>query len=47
MSALKDRLPGFMLVAVVALAAAVLGEHYDTPTLLLALLLGLATNFLY
>jgi uncharacterized integral membrane protein (TIGR00698 family) len=47
MSALKDRLPGFMLVAVVALAAAFLGEHYDTPTLLLALLLGLAMNFLY
>lgn len=47
MSAVKLRLPGFMLVGVVALAAAFLGEHYDTPTLLLALLLGLATNFLY
>lgn len=47
MSAVKLRLPGLLLAAVVALAAAFLGEHYDTPTLLLALLLGLACNFLY
>ncbi|MEY3037594.1 MAG: hypothetical protein RL143_161 [Pseudomonadota bacterium] len=47
MSAFKRRMPGFLVVGIVALAAAFLGEHYGTPVLLLSLLLGLATNFLY
>ncbi|BDI05871.1 YeiH family protein [Sphaerotilus microaerophilus] len=38
--------PGVMACAVVAAAAGFLGEHYGAPTLLFALLLGLAMNFL-
>lgn len=47
MSRLKLIVPGFLVVGIVALAATFLGEHYGIPTLLLALLLGLSTNFLY
>lgn len=36
-----------MVIGIVALAASFLGEHYGTPALLLALLIGLAVNFLY
>jgi uncharacterized integral membrane protein (TIGR00698 family) len=38
--------PGVLACAVVAAAAAFLGEHYGAPVLLFALLLGLAMNFL-
>ncbi|HET9205251.1 MAG TPA: putative sulfate exporter family transporter, partial [Burkholderiaceae bacterium] len=38
--------PGVVACAVVAAAAAFLGEHYGAPVLLFALLLGLAMNFL-
>ncbi|HEX4233367.1 MAG TPA: putative sulfate exporter family transporter [Caldimonas sp.] len=38
--------PGVIACAVVAAAAAFLGEHYGAPVLLFALLLGMAMNFL-
>ena len=38
--------PGLLASAVVAAAAAFLGEHYGAPVLLFALLLGMAMNFL-
>lgn len=38
-------LPGLLLVAVVALAATWLSEHYGPPAILMGLLLGLALNF--
>lgn len=44
---LQAKFPGLLVTSLIALSAAFLGEHYQTPTLLLALLLGLATNFLY
>ncbi len=43
---LRALVPGFTACAVVAAAAAFLGEHYGAPVLLFALLLGLAMNFL-
>jgi uncharacterized integral membrane protein (TIGR00698 family) len=42
----RQLFPGVMACAVVAAAAAFLGEHYGAPVLLFALLLGLAMNFL-
>ena len=45
-AALKGLWPGVLACAVVAAAAAFLGEHYGAPTMLFALLLGLALNFL-
>jgi uncharacterized integral membrane protein (TIGR00698 family) len=45
-SALRQRFPGVLASIVVAAAATFLGEHYGAPTLLFALLLGLAMNFL-
>ncbi|MFY9346730.1 MAG: putative sulfate exporter family transporter [Orrella sp.] len=41
----KSIIPGLMLSLVVACAAAFLSEHYGTPVMLLALLLGMAFNF--
>jgi uncharacterized integral membrane protein (TIGR00698 family) len=38
--------PGFVIAALVALAASWLSEHYHTPVMLFALLLGIAVNFL-
>lgn len=38
--------PGLVACAVVAAAAAFLGQHYGAPVLLFALLLGMAMNFL-
>ena len=43
---LRALFPGVTACAVVAAAAAFLGEHYGAPVLLFALLLGLAMNFL-
>ncbi|WP_405401223.1 YeiH family protein [Paracoccus sp. Ld10] len=44
--ALKPMLPGFAVAALVATTAQFLSEHYGAPAMLLALLLGLALNFL-
>jgi uncharacterized membrane protein YadS len=38
--------PGLVASGVLAAAAAFLSQHYGTPVMLLALLLGMATNFL-
>jgi len=40
-------LPGLMLAATIAAAAAFLATHYGAPAMLFALLLGMAFNFLY
>ena len=42
----RPLLPGLVLCAVVALAAVFLARHYGAPVMLMALLLGLALNFL-
>ena len=38
--------PGFLISALVALAAQFISEHYGAPAMLMALLLGIALNFL-
>ncbi|MEL7115760.1 MAG: putative sulfate exporter family transporter [Pseudomonadota bacterium] len=38
--------PGVLIAALVALSAQFLSQHYQTPAMLLALLLGIAVNFL-
>jgi uncharacterized membrane protein YadS len=38
--------PGMLASAVLAIAAAFLAQHYGAPAMLLALLLGMAMNFL-
>jgi uncharacterized integral membrane protein (TIGR00698 family) len=43
---IRTLFPGVFACAVVAAAAAFLGEHYSAPVLLYALLLGMAMNFL-
>lgn len=43
---LRGLLPGLMAAVTVAMAAAFLAEHYQTPVMLLALLLGMAFRFL-
>ena len=45
-SQVRRLFPGLLACAVVAAAAAFLGEHYGAPVMLFALLLGLAMNFL-
>jgi uncharacterized integral membrane protein (TIGR00698 family) len=42
----RHLLPGVAIAALVALAASWLAEHYATPVMLFALLLGIAVNFL-
>jgi len=42
----RDLMPGVAIAAMVALAASWLAEHYATPVMLFALLLGIAVNFL-
>lgn len=44
--ALAALLPGLLVSAIVALAAAFLSDHYGAPAVLLALLLGIALHFL-
>jgi uncharacterized integral membrane protein (TIGR00698 family) len=44
--AVQAWLPGLMVAALVAMAAAFLGQHYKGSMLLFALLLGMALNFL-
>lgn len=46
LAALKPVFPGFAVSALVAATAQFLSEHYGAPAMLLALLLGLALNFL-
>ena len=41
-----SRAPGFLVAAVVAVAAQFLSEHYGAPAMLMALLLGIAFHFL-
>lgn len=41
----QELMPGFVIVAVVVLAAQFVSEHYGAPAMLLALLFGLALNF--
>lgn len=45
-AALKPMFPGFAVAVLVAITAQFLSEHYGAPAMLLALLLGLALNFL-
>lgn len=42
----RDYLPGILVTAIVALAAAWLADHYGVPLVLMGLLLGLAASFL-
>jgi uncharacterized integral membrane protein (TIGR00698 family) len=39
-------LPGFLVAAIIALASQFISEHYGAPAMLLALLFGIALNFL-
>ena len=41
-----ELLPGFLIAALVAVAAQFMSEHYGAPAMLVALLLGMALNFL-
>lgn len=43
---LRGAFPGFAVAALIAATAQFLSEHYGAPAMLLALLLGLALNFL-
>ncbi|MCA1287029.1 YeiH family protein [Salipiger bermudensis] len=43
---LKDHFPGLMVSILVALAAQFVAEHYGAPAMLMALLFGIALNFL-
>jgi uncharacterized integral membrane protein (TIGR00698 family) len=44
--AARELLPGMAVAALVAVAAQFLSEHYGAPAMLMALLLGIALNFL-
>ncbi|HXW09021.1 MAG TPA: putative sulfate exporter family transporter [Steroidobacteraceae bacterium] len=46
MPRVNDLFPGLVVAGMVALAASWLAEHYATPVMLFALLLGIAVNFL-
>ncbi len=46
MSNIRSLGPGLVIAGMVALAASWLAEHYATPVMLFALLLGIAVNFL-
>ncbi|MDK3073808.1 YeiH family protein [Sedimentitalea sp. JM2-8] len=43
---MQHRMPGFLVAAVIAIAAQFISEHYGAPAMLLALLLGIAFHFL-
>ncbi len=43
---LRALLPGVLVAAIIALASQFIAEHYGAPAMLLALLLGIALNFL-
>jgi len=42
----RQLLPGLLVAAVIALASQFIAEHYGAPAMLLALLIGIALNFL-
>ncbi|MBJ3761956.1 putative sulfate exporter family transporter [Maribius pontilimi] len=42
----KSLIPGLLIVTVIALASSFVAEHYGAPAMLLALLFGIAMNFL-
>ena len=44
--AVRPLLPGLLIAGLVAVAAQFVAEHYGAPAMLMALLLGLALNFL-
>lgn len=44
---MKTLSPGFLLAAVIGLAAQGVGSHYDAPVMLFALLFGIALSFLH
>ena len=44
---IQTRIPGVLISAIVGLAALFLSKHYGAPAMLFALLLGIATSFLY
>ncbi len=43
----QNYFPGFVVAAIIGLAAQFLSEHYGAPAMLFALLLGIALSFLY
>lgn len=47
LSQFKSKYSGVTICIIIAIAAATLAEHYNTPVMLFALLLGLAMHFLY
>lgn len=47
MMSFKAKAPGISLTVITGLAALFLGEHYNAPTMLFALLLGIAMSFTY
>src|SRR5690606_27003721 len=47
MTQIKTVFPGFLLAAIVGLAAQGVGNHYDAPVMLFALLFGIALSFLH
>ena len=44
---LRDLIPGVVLTIIVGLVALFISEHYGVPAMLMALLLGIAVEFLY
>ncbi len=46
LTATKALFPGFLVSALIALAAQFISEHYGAPSMLMALLFGIALNFL-
>ena len=44
---LKPKIPGLFAVTIVAIAARFLSDHYQSPVMLFALLIGLGFHFLY
>ncbi|MBT6210776.1 MAG: putative sulfate exporter family transporter, partial [Woeseia sp.] len=46
LSRLRPLIPGTLVSATIALAASYLADHYGAPAMLMALLLGMAFNFL-
>ncbi|MEM1301852.1 MAG: putative sulfate exporter family transporter, partial [Pseudomonadota bacterium] len=43
---MKDLFPGILISGLIALAAQFISEHYGAPAMLMALLFGIALNFL-
>ncbi|MEJ8472748.1 YeiH family protein [Roseibium algae] len=45
-ASVQDIMPGLLVAGIIALASKFISEHYGAPAMLLALLLGIALNFL-